>query len=116
MGYSTALPYYASHSQAQMHYHPIERRIVRRIIRSLKKNGTPVTSIYDGEERTPVRTEREAMSVIFNLDWAMLCTDAGDWVRIDMGNKWESITDHTVDLENALAETEAWIAANDDDR
>lgn len=113
MGYSTALPYYASHSQAQMHYHPIERRIVRRVIRALKAAGTPVTSIWDGEETTAVKTEREAMAVAFNLDWAMLSTETGSYVLVHIGNKWEAITDYTLDLEAALADVNAWTMAND---
>lgn len=112
MGYSTALSYYASHLQAQMHYHPVETRIVRRVIRALKAAGTPVVSIWDGEETTAVKTEREAMAVVFNLDWAMLSTETGSYVLVHIGNEWEAITDYTLDLEAALAEVEEWIADN----
>ena len=115
MGYSTKLPYFASHEQTQMAYHPTEAKIVRRIIRALKKAGTPVVTIWDGEETTSVRTEREAMATVFNLDWAALLTETGSYVLVHIGNAWECITDYTLDLEAALAETEAWIAANDPD-
>lgn len=115
MGYSTALPYYASHSQAQMHYHPIEAKIVRKVIRALKAAGTPVVAVFDGEEKTPVRTEREAMAVVFNLDMAWLMTERGSWVVIVIGNRWDAISDYTLDLEAALAEVNTWIAASDND-
>lgn len=115
MGYSTALPYYASHSQAQMHYRPIETRIVRKVIRALKAAGTPVTAVFDGEEKTPVRTEQEAMVEVFGLDMAWLMTEWGSWVVIVIGNRWEAISDYTLDLEAALAEVEAWIAKNQDE-
>ena len=115
MGYSEKLPYYASRTQVQMAYHATEAKIVRRVIRALKKNGTPVTSIWDGEESTAVRTEREAMATVFNLDWAALSTETGSYVLIHIGNAWECITDYTLDLEAALAEAEAWIAKNDPD-
>jgi len=115
MGQQSNLPYYASHSRVQMHYHQTEAKITRRIIRALKKAGTPVTEIWDGEETTAVRTEREAMATVLNLDWAALCTETGSYVLVHIGNAWECITDYTLDLEAALAETEAWIAANDPD-
>lgn len=115
MGYSTALPYYASHSQAQMHYNPVEAKIVRKVIRALKKAGTPVTMVFDGEEKTPVRTEREAMAEVFGLDMAWLMTEQGSWVMIVIGNRWDAISDYTIDLEAALADVNAWTMANDND-
>lgn len=112
MGYSTALPYYASHSQAQMHYHPIEAKIVRRVIRALKKAGTPVVAIWDSEEMAYADGERKLMDLIFDLDEAWLMAKGGGWVRITIGNDWDALTDYTLNLEAALAEVNAWIDSN----
>lgn len=113
MGYSTALPYYATRAQQAAHYHPVETKIVRKVIRALKKAGTPVVAIWDAEEMSYATLERDLMALVFNLDEAWLMAKGGGWVRITLGNEWDAITDYTLDLEAALADTEAWIAKSE---
>jgi hypothetical protein len=88
---------------------PAEATIVRRVFWALKDNGTPVVAVFDGEDRTPVRTLKECMDVVFNLDECHLLTAANSWVFIVMGNGWDALTDYTTDLEGALSEVNAYI-------
>lgn len=113
MGYSTALPYYATRAQQAAHFHPVETRIVRKVIRALKAAGTPVVAIWDAEEMSYATLERDLMELVFNLDEAWLMAKGGGWVRITLGNEWDAITDYTLNLEAALAEVEAWITKNE---
>lgn len=116
MGYNTKphLPskYREIHVREQMAYHPTEAKIVRRVIRALKKAGTPVVAVWDAEEMSYATLERDLTELVFNLDEAWLMAEGCGWVRITLGNEWDAITDYTLDLESALAEVEAWIADN----
>lgn len=113
MGYPKALPYYATRAQQAAHYHPVETKIVRKVIRALKAAGTPVVAIWDTEEISYATLERDLMELVFNLDEAWLVTEDGGWVRITLGDEWYAITDYTLDLEAALAGVEAWITKNE---
>lgn len=81
---------------------PQEATMLRKIIRSLKAAGTPIVSVWDGGESHPVRTERDIFEWVFNLDECHLYTESGSWVFFVMGNEWDCLVDHTVDLEDAL--------------
>jgi hypothetical protein len=88
---------------------PIEAKLVRKVVRALAKAGHPVSSVWDGVETTSVRTERDIMEQVFNLDEAFLQTEDDNWVRLTMGNEWDVITDYTTDLEAALQPVSDYI-------
>jgi len=90
--------------------HPAEATIVRKVFKALKEAGTPITSVWDGEENTKVGSLQEVLELVFNLDEAFLRTSDGSWVRIILGNEWDALCDYTVDLEDALASVNAYIA------
>lgn len=46
----------------------LERRIVANLCAHLHEAGFELVAVYDGEERTRVRTAKEAMELIFDLD------------------------------------------------
>lgn len=89
--------------------HPAERKVLRKIVKALKDNGTPVTEVYDTEEYTKVSSLRSIQEQVFNLDEAWLLTESGSWVRFTMGNEWDCLTDYTTDLEEALAPISEYI-------
>jgi hypothetical protein len=88
---------------------PIEHRIIQKIVKALADAGTPVTSVWDGEESNPVETERDIMVQVFNLDQAHLYTKQGAWVFVVMGNEWDVLSDYTLDLEAALQPVNDYI-------
>lgn len=91
--------------------HPIEAKIVRKVVRALKAAGTPVISVWDGEDSTPVKTEKEILRLVFNLDSAHLYT-ANGWVFLVNGEEWDMLNDYTVNLEDALKPVNDWINKN----
>jgi hypothetical protein len=75
----------------------IERAVVRKLIRELKKRGFHVNQVGGGDEdEVTVRTEKEIMDEVFALDMARLYfkeEDAGS-VLLVMGNDgWDVISD-----------------------
>lgn len=46
----------------------LERRMIRRLIRTAKAHGFALVRIWDGECNERPRTEREAMEVVFSVD------------------------------------------------
>jgi len=90
---------------------PIEAKIVRKVVKALNKAHDPITSIWDGEEHTPVEAGNlDAINmVVFNLDEAFAETASGGWVRFVFGNQWDLICDYTLNLEDALAPVNEWI-------
>lgn len=93
----------------QLRTHPIEARIVARIVSALRQAGDPVTSIWDGEEWSAVTTLADVNCVVFNLDECQLVTKSGSWVRLVNGEEWDMLCDYSVDLEQALADVNTWI-------
>lgn len=91
---------------------PIEVEIVRRVVRAMREAGTPVVSVWDGEERTAATREQDILDLVFNLDIAYLETASGSWVMIMLGHEWDALADYAVSLEDALAPVEAWIEEN----
>lgn len=77
---------------------PIEARIVRKVIKALKDAGNPVVQVYDTEEYVDVATKDEILNEVFNLDEAYLITESGGWVRLIMGQDWDTICDYTMSL------------------
>jgi hypothetical protein len=91
---------------------PVEAKIVRKIVKALKNNGTPVVEIDDGEELVPVNGIKEVLDVVFNLDECYLYTEGGSWVRIVLGNEWDCLVDYTLDIEDALRPVNEYIEAH----
>lgn len=87
---------------------PVEASIVRRIYKALEKAGTPVISVFDGEEYTNVSSIEEVLQIVFNLDESYLHTE-GSWVRLIMGQDWDTICDYGTSLEDALKPVNSWI-------
>lgn len=97
----------------QLRVHPAEATITRRLVRALRKAGTPIVKVDDGEEITPARTERAILELVFNLDECYLLTEDGSWVRLVLGNPdpADFIVDYTLDLDPVLESLFAWIEA-----
>lgn len=93
----------------QIEKRPIEATIARKVIRALKAAGTPVVSIYDGEEDEDVTTEREMLDIIFNLDECWLHAYKGGFVYLVMGQGYDMIADYNVSLEGPLKPVNDWI-------
>lgn len=81
---------------------PIEARIVRKVIKALKDAGNPVVQVYDTEEYVDVKTKDEILNEVFNLDEAYLITESGGWVRLTMGQDWDTVCDYTMSLDEVL--------------
>ena len=88
---------------------PIEARIVRKIVKALKDAGNPVVAVDDREEVNPVKSLQDVLDQVFNLDEAFLITKDGGWVRLTMGEGWDTICDYTLDLEAALQPVNDYI-------
>ena len=50
----------------QIDRRPIEADIVRRIIRAMEENGTPIVKTYDREETVKVSTEEEILEEVLD--------------------------------------------------
>ena len=82
---------------------PVEARLIRKIRKALEAAGTPVVKVWDSEEWVEVTTLRDLYEQAFNLDELYLYTESGSWVRLIMGEGYDLICDHTIDLDDALA-------------
>lgn len=100
---------FASFIASSIKAHPAEATIVRKVFRALREAGSPVTSVWDGVEDSPVSSLQEVLELVFNLDEAFLKTSDGSWVRIILGNEWDALSDYTVNLEEALASVNAYL-------
>lgn len=89
---------------------PAEATIVRKVVKALRDAGNPVVSVWDGEESTPVKTTKDVLNVVFNLDEATLHTATGQFVYIVLGNEWDALADYNVSLEEALKPVNDYIA------
>lgn len=87
---------------------PLEAAYVRRIVRNLKANGTPVTHVHDGEQRIPVRTERDVLYQAFDLDELVLITSTGAAVWLVMGQFPDMVSDWNISLDAAIEPATAW--------
>lgn len=87
---------------------PIEARMIRLVVKSLKAAGTPVVKVWDSEEWEDTPTRDDVLNAAFNLDECFLYTESGSWVRIVMGNDIDCVVDYTLDLEEALAPVDAY--------
>jgi hypothetical protein len=81
---------------------PTEAKLTRKVYRALRAAGNPVVAVWDTEERTPVKNEREMLEQVFNLDIAYLMTENDSWVMLVRGNEWDLISDYTTDCEPDL--------------
>ncbi len=98
----------------QIKARPVEATLVRKIVRALKKAGTPVVKGYDGEEWETLTSERSVLEFAFNLDEFRLYTESGSWVFVVMGQGAEGLTDYSIDLEDAMDSLSDWIDKNID--
>lgn len=89
-------------AKGSMERHPIEARLVRKVIRALKASGDPVVQVYDTEEYVRVKTEHDIFNEVFNLDEAYLVTKSGAWVRLVMGEGWDTICDYTMSVADVI--------------
>jgi len=89
-----------------------EAKIVRRVFDALAAAGTPIVSVWDGEESTPATTRKAVVELAANLDMLHLYTEDGSWVFIVNGNEWDALSDYTVNLEAAIAPVYEWIEAH----
>lgn len=89
---------------------PAEATTIRKVVCALKAAGTPIVKVYDGEEFVNVKTEQDILNEAFNLDWCRLYTEDNSWVFIVMGNEWDALSDYTLDLEDALAPVNEYLA------
>lgn len=88
---------------------PVEATIVRKVIRALKAAGDPVVKTSDGYEEAETSTEKGILSEAFNLDEVTLITESGSWVFLTMGEGYDLVCDHSIDLEDALKPVQDWI-------
>jgi hypothetical protein len=98
---------------SQIKANPVEARITRKVVKALREAGTPVVTVWDTGVHTPVKTTRDVLDLVFNLDYCYLYTEAQDWVFLVGGNEYDMISDYTIDLEAALKPVFAWIEKND---
>lgn len=75
-------------------------KAARKIIRSAKRHGNPVVSVWDGED-TIKGNERELLEAVHSVDQCHLYTESGAWVFVVAGNESEAdcIADYNVSLE-----------------
>jgi hypothetical protein len=97
--------------EAQIAARPIEVGIIRRIWDALEDAGSPVVTVWDGEERTGVHDLEGVFELVFNLDVVWLETKAG-YIFLAMGEEWDIICDYSTSLEDALAPVNAYIGKN----
>lgn len=90
-------------------WRPIEADIVARVFNALQAAGDPIVRVFDGEEDSRVRTLDDVNMLVFNLDEAYLYTDSGRFVRLVMGEEWDTLSDYSVALEEALAPVNEYI-------
>lgn len=103
----------AEYVAEQIAARPVEATIIRMIVRSLKEAGNPVIAVDDSEEVTPVSTEKEILELAFNLDGLYLETLSGAWVRLEMGEGYDMVSNWLVSLDDAMAPVNKWIEDHD---
>ena len=80
----------------------MERRMVRRLIRTAKVHGYAVTKVNDGEEIVKCSTETEAMDAVFAVDESHIYfkhpeEPKGHCAFIVLGNDgWDAIADNSM--------------------
>ena len=87
---------------------PDEAKIVRKIIRTLKEAGDPVTGVFDGVEYVQVSGEHSILEVVFSVDQSWLYTKSGKRVLIILGNGEDALSDYSTDLEETLTPFWEW--------
>jgi DNA-binding transcriptional regulator LsrR (DeoR family) len=78
----------------------IERMVVRKLIRTMKKFGWIAFAVNDGEEVVKCNTEREVIDNVFGVDESWIRFKRGDLKKsamIVLGNDgYDCIADHSV--------------------
>lgn len=72
----------------------------RKIIRSAKRHGNPVVSVWDGED-TIKGNERALLEAVHSVDFSRLQFQSGAWVAVICGEETEAecIPDYTLSVE-----------------
>jgi hypothetical protein len=77
-----------------------ERRVVWNLFAHLAEHDWEPYRLDDGEEITRVRSAKEVMELLFNLDDAIVVVrnESGDkhWIRFVLGNGVDVICDHSL--------------------
>ena len=75
----------------------------RKIIRSAKRHGNPVVSVWDGED-TIKGNERELLEAVHSVDFSRLTLQSGAWVAVICGEETEAdcIPDYSLSIENIV--------------
>lgn len=97
--------------EAQIAARPIEVGIIRRIWEALEDAGTPIVTVWDGEERTDVYDLEGVFELAFNQDEVWLETKRGN-IFLTMGEEWDIICDYHTSLEDALKPVNDYVEAN----
>lgn len=74
----------------------VEHAIVRALIRQLKAAGWEARYVYNGEDRTYLRTENQALEAVFavnDVNLYFIKDKARHWVRLIAGNGEDIISD-----------------------
>jgi hypothetical protein len=100
-------------------YTQVEKRIVRRLVRELKKAGFAVDSVWDGGEYVKTSTEESVLDAVFSVGLSTIHFDAGKGangkshgVAIVCGNGYDCLSDWHVsdaDFDAAVQRVTDWI-------
>jgi hypothetical protein len=92
-----------------VHQMPIEARILRKIIKTMRDAGNPIVKVDDREEVINVATTDEIIEAAFAVEEVFLIMKHGGWVRFILGNEWDCLVDYTLSIEDALKPVNDYI-------
>ncbi len=78
-------------------------KAARKIIRSAKRHGDPVISVWDGGD-TITGNERELLEAVHSVDFSRLTLQSGAWVSVICGEETEAdcIPDYSLSIEKIV--------------
>jgi ABC-type sugar transport system substrate-binding protein len=100
-------------TRAAVEHLPAEATTVRKVYAALKAAGTPVVTVWDGEEDVAVTSRDETLEAVFAVDQAWLKTASGAYVFIVLGNGWDALSDYSMSLEAALESVHDYLLGKD---
>lgn len=92
---------------------PIEAKVIRKLIRTLKDAGTPIVSVRDEDSRIKVDGEHDILNLVFQFDMVIVHTQGGGWVLLVFGNAWDVVSDYSVNLGPTLKPLYEWTEKNE---
>ena len=95
----------------QVAQRPIEAKIIKRICRTLREAGTPITQTHDGMDFTAVHNTQDVLDQAFNLDEVTVFTADGHGIYLTMGQEWDTICDYHLVLEATLEPIMEWVCS-----